>query len=101
MKYAVTETIIKIFIVLLSALFLFPGFFVRAQGYMINEIAPDNDYFTDDYGELDDWIELYNNDVNTAWLDEVYLTDDFDEPFKWKIDGPYKMQPGRFSHHLA
>ncbi len=63
---------------------------------MINEIAPINDHFADEYGEFDDWIEIYNADVNTVWLDDIYLTDDFDEPLKWKIDGPYKMQPGGF-----
>ncbi|MFO7668983.1 MAG: CotH kinase family protein [Bacteroidales bacterium] len=81
---------------MVAGIFLTSFFVSYGQIYMINEIAPLNDFYADEYGEYDDWIELYNNDVNTVWLDEVYLTDDFDEPLKYKIDGPYKMQPGSF-----
>lgn len=63
---------------------------------MINEIAPLNDYFADEYGEFDDWIELYNSGVSPAWLDDIYLTDDFNMPLKYKINGPYKIPPGGF-----
>lgn len=86
----------KLWCLLMAALLLFSYSNARAQEYMINEIAPVNDHFADEYGEFDDWIEIYNGDLEPVWLDEVYLTDDFDDALKWKIDGPYKIQPGGF-----
>lgn len=63
---------------------------------MINEIAPVNDYFADEYGEFDDWIELYNSGDSPAWLDDIFITDDFKMPLKYKIDGPYMIPSGGF-----
>jgi hypothetical protein len=51
----------------------------------INELMASNNSFSDEYGETDDWFELYNgNDfpVNTGGL---YLTDKFIAPNKWQI----------------
>jgi len=96
MIYHIEEQVRRLWYLLAAVLFLISFMAVQGQSYMINEIAPVNEHFADEYGEFDDWIELYNGDENPVWLDEVYLTDDFDEPLKWKIDGPYKMQPGGF-----
>jgi uncharacterized repeat protein (TIGR02543 family) len=44
-------------------------------------IAPDNCDF-DDYS---DWIELYNPAATNVSLENYYLTDDLDQPYKWAI----------------
>ena len=62
----------------------------------MNEIAPLNDLYADEYGEQDDWVELYNADSLSVYLDDIYFTDDFDQPLKWKLVGPYLLQPGDF-----
>jgi hypothetical protein len=87
-----------IFIVafLTSHLLMVSGSYAQGWYYLINEIAPLNTLIADEYGEYDDWIEIYNADSEVAWLDDVYFTDDFEEPLKWKFDGPYKIQPGDF-----
>ena len=55
---------------------------------VINELMSDNQsYITDDFGEYDDWIELYNNSDQVISLDNYYLTDDPNNPDKWKL--PY------------
>ena len=82
--------------VLIASTFFISFSPLNGQEYMINEIAPLNNYFPDEYGEFDDWIEIYNGDVNTVWLDDIYLTDDFNEPLKYKIDGPYMIRAGGF-----
>jgi hypothetical protein len=84
--------------VVLAICMMLPSLELYAQSgpFLINEIAPINDHIPDEYGEFDDWIEIYNSSESPVWIDDIYLTDDFDEPLKWKIDGPHKMQPGSF-----
>lgn len=60
----------------------------------INEISPVNDLYEDEYGETDDWIELYNGGDQPIYLDDLYFTDDFTDPLKWKLVGPYFLEPG-------
>ncbi|KQC11947.1 MAG: hypothetical protein APR54_10335 [Candidatus Cloacimonas sp. SDB] len=52
----------------------------------INEFLASNDYLnTDEYGENDDWIEIYNagsNDVNLAGM---YISDDLTDITAWQI----------------
>ncbi|OAV42950.1 hypothetical protein A3850_017155 [Lewinella sp. 4G2] len=54
----------------------------------INEFMAVNDSLsgiTDQDGETDDWIELFNNTSSDLDLSEVYLTDDGDDPLKWQF----------------
>lgn len=52
----------------------------------INEFLADNNSISrDNYGEFDDWIEIYNTDDNSIDIGGLYITDDYDEPFQWKI----------------
>lgn len=52
----------------------------------INEIMSfNNSTVTDEFDEYDDWIELYNADVNPVTLDEFYLSDDPQDRTKWKL----------------
>lgn len=39
----------------------------------------------DEYGEFDDWVELYNRDVTPVWLGDKYLSDDLQDPARWKL----------------
>ena len=54
---------------------------------VINEIMSRNDAtLADDYGEYDDWVELYNASDDTHDLTGLYLTDDdMREPLKWAL----------------
>lgn len=50
----------------------------------INEIMADNDTtLTDEAGEYDDWIEIYNASNQAIWLGDKFLSDKFDNPDKW------------------
>jgi len=37
----------------------------------------------DEFGNYDDWIELYNNDTNKVELTGLFLSDDLANPTKW------------------
>jgi hypothetical protein len=50
----------------------------------INEFMADNDgIITDNAGDFDDWVELYNAGPDPVWLGDKYLTDNFSNPDKW------------------
>ena len=70
-----------------TLLLLFCGLFTFAQspnGLVINEFQADNeDGPTDEAGQHEDWVELYNNSANTINLTGLYLTDNRDNPVKW------------------
>jgi hypothetical protein len=52
----------------------------------INEIMASNvNFITDDAGEYDDWIEIYNGGSQTVVLAGYYLSDDLADPLKWQI----------------
>ncbi len=62
----------------------------------INEfMAKNTTVVADEYGEYDDWIELFNDDTVAVWLGDKYLTDDLDDPGKWRFPD-YTIQPGEF-----
>lgn len=53
---------------------------------VINEIQASNDEtVTDQDGEYDDWIELYNNSSQTIDLSGHFLSDNFTNLSKWEI----------------
>ncbi len=53
---------------------------------VINELSAVNGSIAADQdGEFDDWIELYNNTNNTISLDGYYLSDNSNNPTKWKF----------------
>jgi len=62
----------------------------------INEFMADNESFiTDEAGQFDDWIEIYNGDAVAIWLGDKYLTDNPDNPDKWLFPD-ITLQPGEF-----
>jgi hypothetical protein len=55
-----------------------------AEGLVINEFQASNiNIQTDQDGEYEDWIELYNNTASPINLNGYYLSDDGAVPMKW------------------
>lgn len=53
---------------------------------VINEVMPVNtSYITDQNGEYDDWIELFNNSYMALDISGYYLSDSKSQLSKWKI----------------
>jgi spore coat protein CotH len=52
----------------------------------INEFMASNDStIADEFGEFDDWIEIYNGESESVWLGNKYLSDNLDNPDKWQL----------------
>lgn len=69
------------FFVLFFALMVAPVF---GQGVVINEVLSSNTTInTDEDGDYQDWVELYNNGAAAVNLNGYGLTDDPSTPFKW------------------
>lgn len=54
-----------------------------AQSIHINEVAPTNNAFLDNFGETKDWIELYNSSDQAVSLENWSISDDPTNPQKW------------------
>lgn len=68
----------------LSSLILIPKS-AHAQ-LVINELCPSNSSIIDDeFGDSSDWIELYNSSDTQINLEGYFLSDDNDEPYKWRF----------------
>jgi spore coat protein CotH len=62
----------------------------------INELMAGNDStIADEYGEYDDWAEIYNGDTEPVYLGDKYLSDNLENPDKWQLPD-VTMQPGEF-----
>ena len=69
---------------------------IYAQPVIINEFLASNVRDTpemQDFDDYTDWVELYNSSNEQVVLDEVFLTDDFDNPIKWKIPNGTLIAP--------
>jgi hypothetical protein len=57
-----------------------------ANGIVVNEIMASNSVgATDEAGDFEDWVELYNNNPTAVDLSGYYLTDDATNLTKWQI----------------
>jgi len=69
----------------------------------INEFMSSN-YSTidDDEGDFDDWIEIYNSENGPVDIGGMYLTDDLENPTKWRIpdDAPTETTIGPHGYLL-
>jgi len=60
---------------------------------VINEFMASNEStVTDQDGEYDDWIELYNNSSSTINLEGYYLSDDADDLIQWPFPSGTTIQ---------
>ncbi len=67
---------------------------IQKGDLVINEFMADNTTTkTDANGQYDDWIELYNNTPNILNLDNLYLTDNYTTPLKWKFPDNLTIAP--------
>ncbi len=70
---------------LLSLAFVSFTLLLNAQ-LVINEfMASNNSTFQDEYGEYDDWIEIYNTSDVAISLNNYYITDNYNNPTKFDI----------------
>jgi hypothetical protein len=62
----------------------------QTAGLYINEIMPNNDYILpDEFGEYDDWIEIYNSGDKPANIGGLFITDSLGNPAKHRISTAY------------
>ncbi len=58
------------------------------DGLRLDELMADNDTtIADNFGEFDDWLELFNNSAQTVYLDSLYVTDDPAFPTRHRLEG--------------
>ena len=63
----------------------------------INEIAPNGTYYSDDTGDFEDWIELYNENNFPVNIGGLFLSDKKDNPGKWQIGTPEEIPANGFT----
>ncbi len=64
---------------------------------VINEIVASNDTgATDEEGEYEDWIELYNTSDATVSLDNLYLSDDADDTLIYQFPTGTTIEPDSY-----
>ncbi|MBU2938901.1 CotH kinase family protein [Lacinutrix sp. C3R15] len=64
---------------------------------VINEIMASNvTTVTDQDGEYDDWLELYNNSDETLSLDNLYLSDDPEDLLAWQFPSGLTIEPDSY-----
>ena len=62
----------------------------------INEFnASNNSVKKDEYGEYEDWVEIYNGSDQEVWLADYYLSDNMGSPGKYRFPETY-INPGGF-----
>jgi hypothetical protein len=65
---------------------LLPGFDGKAQGITLNELSASVvNSQVDNFGEFEDWIEVFNNSKSDVNLAGWYLSDNPAKPLKWRI----------------
>lgn len=73
---------LRVFSILLC---IFCSTFIGAQ-IILNEYSASNlRTYPDNYGEFEDWIELYNTSSNDVNIGNWYLSDKVSKPKKWQI----------------
>ena len=67
------------------------------EGVVINEfLARNSSVNSDEYGEYDDWVELYNPTNQDIELQGMYLSDHSDQPLRWRFAEPTMLDAGTF-----
>ena len=69
---------------------------------VLNEfVARNNNGPTDEMGQAEDWIELYNRGAAPVDISGMYMTDDLEQPTKWEIPAGTVLAPGDSLHIWA
>lgn len=64
---------------------------------VVNELMADNETtVTDQDGEYDDWVELYNTTSNTLSLDNLYISDDPADLLIWQFPTGTTIAPNSY-----
>ncbi|MEM7162396.1 MAG: CotH kinase family protein [Bacteroidota bacterium] len=81
----------------LLTIFLF--LFIQYNGQLfINEFSAGNyDDHTDNYGEFEDWIEIYNAGGTAVDLNGYHFSDDINETMKWQVNAALMVPPGGYT----
>lgn len=58
---------------------------LRMAPVCINEVSGSNDSYINEYGKKGDWVELYNTTDEDIDVDGMFLSDDTNNPTKYKI----------------
>jgi len=67
-----------------------------SSGLTINELqSGGNPLITDEFGEADDWIELYNGGGSAIYLGDKFITDGPNNWNKWRMPN-ITLEPGNF-----
>jgi gliding motility-associated-like protein len=65
-------------------------FFIANGQVLINEYSAANyDTYTDNYGEYEDWVELYNPTATAIDISGWYLSDKVNNPTKWVVPSSF------------
>jgi spore coat protein H len=69
---------------------------INPKDLVINEFCAGNQsVIADNFGEYDDWIEIYNKGKSPIWLGNKFLSDNLLNRDKWKMPYTY-LNPGAF-----
>lgn len=63
---------------------------------VINEVLTQNTVQEDEYGESDDWVELYNNSNELLDLSNCYLSDDPSDLMRWQFPASTVILPNSY-----
>lgn len=75
----------------------FPLVNIPVENVFINEIMAKNSLIEDEYGETNDWIELYNANPFPVYIGGLYLSDDVTDPVKWRLLNPLTLSAEGFA----
>lgn len=67
------------------------------ENVYINELMSLNNVVTDEYGETDDWLEIYNDNDTGVMLEGIYISDDLVDTTKWQFPDPIFISPKSFA----
>jgi hypothetical protein len=74
---------------------------IDVNGLFVNEVMASNDgSLADEFGEFDDWLEVYNGGEDTIQLGGLYFSDNLSNPRKWQVPLNFpertSLSPGQF-----
>ncbi|MFK7772241.1 MAG: CotH kinase family protein [Saprospiraceae bacterium] len=67
------------------------------ENIYINELMSLNNAVADEFGEMDDWLEIYNDNETGVLLEGIYISDDVTDTTKWQFPDPIFIFPKSFA----